>query len=94
MLSWAIVAAAPADAPRPPRRIQTTRPLLAWDTLEGSANFKTIRRLLWVIPDGELLDSPQEARGMEREDVPVRVAWGVLVLNAALRHTTIEARLR
>jgi hypothetical protein len=74
-------------------RIQATKPLFAWDTLEDSPTLKTIRQLLDVIPDQPLLDSLRAARGKGRDDVPVRVAWGVLVLSIALRHTTIEACL-
>jgi hypothetical protein len=73
--------------------IQATKPLFAWDTLEDSPTLKTIRQLLEVIPDQPLLDSLHAARGKGRDDVPVRVAWGVLVLSVALRHTTIEACL-
>jgi len=74
-------------------RIQATKPLFAWDALEDSPTLKTIQRLLEVIPDDALLNSLQAARGKGRDDVPVRVAWGVLVLSVALRHPTIEACL-
>jgi len=74
-------------------RVQLTKPLFAWDALEDSPTLKTIKQLLDVIPDQTLVDSLQAARGKGRDDVPVRVAWGVLVLAIALRHTTIEACL-
>ncbi len=74
-------------------RIQVTQPLFAWDELEDSPTLKTIKQLLEVIPDGDLLDGLQAARGRGRDDVPVRVAWGVLVLSVALRHPSIEACL-
>jgi hypothetical protein len=61
-------------------RIQATKPLFAWDELEDSPTLKTIRQLLEVIPDQTLLDSLRAARGRGRNDVPVHVAWGVLVL--------------
>ena len=74
-------------------RIHTTKPLFAWDCLEDSPTLKTIKQLLEIIPDGPLLESLATARGRGRNDVPVRVAWGVLVLSIALRHPTIEACL-
>jgi hypothetical protein len=74
-------------------RIQVTKPLFAWDALEDSPTLKTIKQLLDIIPDQTLLGSLHAARGKGRNDVPVRVAWGVLVLSIALRHTTIEACL-
>jgi hypothetical protein len=67
--------------------------LFAWDCLEDSPPLKTIQQLLDVIPDATLLDSLAPSRGKGRNDVPVRVAWGVLVLSIALRHPTIEACL-
>jgi hypothetical protein len=74
-------------------RIQATKPLFAWESLEDSPTLKTIKQLLDVIPDQTLLESVRAARGKGRDDVPVRVAWGVLVLSIALRHPTIEACL-
>jgi len=71
-------------------RIQTTKPLFAWDCLEDSPTLKTIKQLLDVVPDQALLESLRAARGKGRDDVPVQVAWGVLVLSVALRHPTIE----
>jgi hypothetical protein len=74
-------------------RVQATKPLFAWDSLGDGPTLKTIKQLLEVIPDGTLLDSLRTARGKGRDDVPVHVAWGVLVLSVALRHPTIEACL-
>lgn len=74
-------------------RIQATKPLFAWNDLEDSPSLKTIQHLLDVIPDERLHDSLRTARANGRDDVPVRVAWGVLVLSVALRHQTIEACL-
>lgn len=71
-------------------RIQMTKPLFAWDCLDDSPTLKTIKQLLDVIPDESLLDGLQVARGKGRDDIPVSVAWGVLVLSVALRHPTIE----
>lgn len=71
-------------------RIHVTKPLFAWESLEDSPSIKTIRQLLDLIPDEPLLASLQAARGRGRDDVPLRTAWGVLVLSVALRHPTIE----
>jgi hypothetical protein len=74
-------------------RIQTTKPLFAWDCLEDSPTLKTIRQLLEVIPDDALLGSLEHTRGKGRNDYSLRTLWGVLVLSIALRHPTIEACL-
>lgn len=73
--------------------IHMTAPLFAWSTLEDSPSIKTLRQLLALIPDGVLLESLRYARGRGRDDYPVHVLWGVLVLSIALRHQSIEACL-
>jgi hypothetical protein len=74
-------------------RIQSTKPLFAWDCLEDSPTLKTIKQLLDVIPDEALLISLQQSRGKGRNDYSLRTLWGVLVLSVALRHPNIEACL-
>lgn len=74
-------------------RIESTKPLFAWDCLEDSPTLKTIKELLEVVPDQRLLDSLNTARGKGRNDYPLSVLWGVLVLSIGLRHHTIEACL-
>jgi hypothetical protein len=74
-------------------RIDTTKPLFAWDCLEDSPSLTTLRAVLAAVPDGALLESLRTARGKGRDDYPVGVLWGVILLTVALRHTTIEACL-
>jgi Transposase DDE domain/Transposase domain (DUF772) len=74
-------------------RIDVTKPLFAWDCLDDSPSLKTLRQLLASIPDGKLLESLRVARGKGRDDYPVHVLWGVLVLRVALRHVHTEACL-
>ena len=64
----------------------TTRRLFAWEALEDGPTIRTIRKLLEVIPDERFLASLTKGRGRGRNDVPVQVAWRILVLTAALRH--------
>jgi hypothetical protein len=73
--------------------IHQVKPLFAWDCLEDSPSLQTIRDLLAALPDGKLLDSLRTARGKGRDDYPVTVLWGVVVLRVALRHVTTEAVL-
>jgi hypothetical protein len=74
-------------------RIHVTQPLFAWSELEDSPSLKAISELLARIPDTALLEALVHARGRGRDDYPVRVLWGVLVLTAALRHPGVEACL-
>lgn len=69
------------------------QPLFAWDALEDSPSLGTIKRLLAAIPDAPLLDSLRQARGHGRDDHPVAVLWGVVLLTILLRHVHFEACL-
>ena len=62
----------------------------AWKTVRRS---KRSGNLLAALPDGKLLNSLRAARGKGRNDYPVTVLWGVVVLRVALRHVTTEAVL-
>ena len=73
--------------------IDRTKPLFAWDRLEDSPTLKTIREFLAAVPDGRLLEGLRTCRGRGRNDYPVRVLWGVLLLQIALRHAHVEAML-
>ncbi len=74
-------------------RIHVSQPLFAWDCLEDSPSVKTIRDFLASIPDAKLLEGLRIARGKGRDEYPVSVLWGTLLLAIALRHTTIEGCL-
>lgn len=71
-------------------RIALTRPLFDWEALEHSSSVQAIRALVESIPDGALLASLDRARGRGRDDYPVHVLWGVVLLTIALRHKSFE----
>jgi Transposase DDE domain/Transposase domain (DUF772) len=73
--------------------VHAAQPLFAWDCLEDSPSLQTIKDLLAALPDAKLLDSLRTARGKGRDDYPVGVLWGVVVLRIVLRHITTEAVL-
>lgn len=73
--------------------IPAAKPLFAWDELEDSPSLRTVKELLDALPDAPLLDSLRRARGKGRNDYPVHVLWGVVVLRVALRHVSTEAVL-
>ena len=74
-------------------QIALTKPLFAWDCLEDSPSLGTLKAFLAVIPDGPLLEGLRSARGRGRDDYPVHVLWGVVLLTVAMRHLTFEACL-
>ena len=73
--------------------LHPAKPLFDWESLEDSPSLQTIKDLLAALPDAKLLDSLRQARGKGRNDYPVHVLWGVVVLRVALRHVTTEAVL-
>lgn len=73
--------------------IAMTKALFAWECLEDSPCLTTIRALLKVFPDDRLLSGLRQHRGRGRNEYPVHVLWGVLLLKIILRHTTVEATL-
>ena len=74
-------------------RIASTKPLFAWDCLEDNPSLATIKRFLESVPDAKLLDGLRRHRGRGRNDCPVHVAWGVVLLRIVLRHTSFAATL-
>jgi hypothetical protein len=74
-------------------RIAATKSLFPWECLEDSPSLATLKAFLAVIPDAKLLDGLRLARGRGRDDYPVHVLWGTVVLTVALRHPTFEACL-
>lgn len=74
-------------------KIAMTKPLFAWDALEDSPALTTIRSVLAAVPDHALLESLRQARGKGRDDYPVAVLWGTLLLAIVLRHHTMDACL-
>ena len=74
-------------------RIAITKPLFAWDALEDSPSLQSVRTLLEAIPDHALLDSLRCARGKGRDEYPVEVLWGTLLLAIVLRHVWLDACL-
>jgi hypothetical protein len=74
-------------------KIAAAKPLFAWDALQDSPTLQTIRTFLEAIPDAALLACLREARGKGRDDYPVAVLWGTLLLAIVLRHHTLDACL-
>jgi Transposase DDE domain/Transposase domain (DUF772) len=75
-------------------KIAITKPLFAWDALEDSPSLSTVRMFLDAVPDGALLESLRLARGKGRDDYPVHVLWGTLLLAIGLRHHSMDACLQ
>ena len=84
---------APRGSWRSRMHIAITKPLFAWDCLQDSPSLATVKEFLASIPDARLLARLRQYRGRGRDDYPVHVLWGVLLLRIALRHVSFEATL-
>lgn len=73
--------------------VALSKPLFAWDCLEDSPSLTTVKMFLASVPDARLLEMLRRYRGRGRDDYPVHVLWGVLLLRIALRHVSFEATL-
>lgn len=70
--------------------LHATRPLFAWSELEDSPSLQTLRAVLSSLPDQQLLDGLQNARGHGRNDYPIPLLWGVVVLSILCRHVFLN----
>src|SRR5262245_9765885 len=70
--------------------IHAAKPLFAWGDLEDVPQLRTIKDVLASLPDQALLDGLTAARGNGRNDYPVSVLWGVLLLSILCRHLHVE----
>jgi hypothetical protein len=67
--------------------------LFAWSELEDSPSLKAIRAVRASLPDQPLLDALRQARGHGRNDYPLEVLWGVVVLSVLCRHVWLNGCL-
>jgi hypothetical protein len=84
------LSAFPLDPPRTAVLIHAAKPLFAWGELEDVPQLRTIKEVLSSLPDEHLLDGLRAARGNGRDDYPVSVLWGVVLLSILCRHLHLE----
>jgi hypothetical protein len=80
----------PLDPPGSAMLIHAAKPVFAWDCLDDVPQLRTIKDVLSSLPDQQLLDGLAAARGNGRNDYPVGVLWGVLLLSILCRHPHVE----
>jgi hypothetical protein len=74
-------------------RLTWQQRLFAWEALEDCSSLQTVQAFRAAVPDGALLAALHAGRSKGRDDYPIRVLWGTLLLTIVLRHPTIEACL-
>src|SRR5262245_51925532 len=70
--------------------IHPAKPLFAWTDLEDLPQLLSIKQVLCSLPDDALLEGLRAARGKGRDDYPVGVLWGVVLLSILCRHLHVE----
>src|SRR5215218_7528107 len=73
--------------------LHVTDQLFAWAKLDDHPELSALKLLLESLPDQDLLEGLQRARGHGRDDFPVAVLWGVFVFTVALRHPSFVSCL-
>jgi Transposase DDE domain len=73
--------------------LYATDPLFAWARLEDHPQLATLKELLEILPDHDLLAALRRARGRGRDDYPIPLLWGVVLCTVALRHCSFESCL-
>lgn len=71
-------------------KIHAAQPLFAWSQLQDTPSLQAIREVLSSLPDDQLLHDLQTARGNGRNDYPVAVLWGVVLISVLCRHVWIN----
>ena len=74
-------------------KVPVNTPLFVWEWMPDSLTLEGIREFLESVPDGKLMASLESWRGRGRDDYPIHVLWGTLLLQIALRHTTMAGCL-
>jgi len=74
-------------------RIHATQAVFPWEQLDDTPSLRTLKACLERVPDSTLLNGLRQGRGHGRNDYPVTVLWGVMLLEGALRHPSTEACL-
>jgi hypothetical protein len=68
--------------------------LFAWEEIEELGDLSRLTLLLDNLPDEELMQKLEAARGNGRDDYPVRAMWNSLLAGVVLQHASIESLSR
>lgn len=68
--------------------------LFSWKTVESSSDLDRLRMVFSAIPDEDLMQAMEAARGKGRDDYPVRVMWNSVLAGIVLGHPHIESLRR
>ena len=65
-------------------RLTWQQRLFAWEALEDCSSLQTVQAFRAAVPDSALLAALHAWRSKGRDDYPIRVLWGTLLLTIVL----------
>jgi hypothetical protein len=68
--------------------------LFAWKEIEEIGDLSRLKLLLENLPDEDLMQTLESARGNGRDDYPVRAMWNSLLAGIVFQHSTVESLRR
>lgn len=68
--------------------------LFSWKNVDESSDLDRLHFVLNVIPDEELMQVMERARGRGRDDYPVRAVWNSVLAGIVFEHVSIESLRR
>lgn len=68
--------------------------LFGWKEIEQLGDLERLRLVLEYMPDEELMQKLEKARGLGRNDYPVRGMWNAILAGVVFQHPSIESLRR
>lgn len=70
------------------------RRLFGWEQIEGLGDLERLRLLIEHMPDEPLMRKLEKARGLGRNDYPIRGVWNATLAGIVFQHPSAESLLR
>ena len=65
--------------------------LFGWEQIEGLGDLERLRLVIEYMPDEELMQQLEKARGLGRDDYPVRGMWNATLAGIVYQHPSVES---
>lgn len=68
--------------------------LFGWEQIEGLGDLERLRLVIEYTPDKKLMRRLEKARGLGRDDYPVRGMWNAILAGIVFQHPSVESLIR
>jgi transposase len=68
--------------------------LFGWEQIEGLGDLERLRLVIEYMPDEELMQQLEKARGLGRDDYPIRGMWNATLAGIVFQHPSVESLIR